>query len=91
MKKLCEKRILQAKTVFSSLGTIFSRSQFGGYSIAADGVIFALVSGGELYLRAARHNEAFFSRRASAKTHLYQTWFAGTAQLLFGCGGALAG
>ncbi|UPT55200.1 TfoX/Sxy family DNA transformation protein [Dickeya zeae] len=67
MKKLCEKRILQAKTVFSSLGTIFSRSQFGGYSIAADGVIFALVSGGELYLRAARHNEAFFLEEQAPK------------------------
>ncbi|ACT06078.1 regulator of competence-specific genes [Dickeya chrysanthemi Ech1591] len=67
MKKLCEKRILQAKTVFSPLGSILSRSQFGGYSIAVDGVIFALVSNGELYLRAAPDNEAFFLDRQTPK------------------------
>ncbi|MGM3173518.1 TfoX/Sxy family DNA transformation protein [Dickeya lacustris] len=67
MKNLCEKRILQAKRVFAPLGNILSRSQFGGYSIAADGVIFALVSGGELYLRAAPDNEDFFLGRQIAK------------------------
>ncbi|WP_049854902.1 TfoX/Sxy family DNA transformation protein [Dickeya fangzhongdai] len=67
MKELCEKRILQAKSVFAPLGNILSRSQFGGYSIAADGVIFALVSSGELYLRAAQHNEDFFLDRQTPK------------------------
>ncbi|NKI73390.1 TfoX/Sxy family DNA transformation protein [Dickeya sp. CFBP 2040] len=67
MKKLCEKRILQAKALFAPLGHIFSRSQFGGYSIAADGVIFALVSSGELYLRAAPRNEGFFLEQQAPK------------------------
>ncbi|WJY16227.1 TfoX/Sxy family DNA transformation protein [Pectobacteriaceae bacterium CE90] len=60
MKQLCEKRILQSKCVFAPLGHISSRSQFGGYSIAADQIIFALVSGGELYLRATKHLENYF-------------------------------
>lgn len=65
MKQLCEKRILQSKYVFASLGSISSRSQFGGYSIAANQVVFALVSSGELYLRAAeQHAEYFLSRNA---------------------------
>ncbi|SLM62154.1 MULTISPECIES: TfoX/Sxy family DNA transformation protein [Dickeya] len=67
MKNLCEKRILQAKSVFAPLGHILSRSQFGGYSIAADGVIFALVSAGELYLRASPDNEDFFLARQTPK------------------------
>ncbi|MGM3162910.1 TfoX/Sxy family DNA transformation protein [Dickeya undicola] len=67
MKGLCDKRILQAKAVFAPLGNILSRSQFGGYSIAADGVIFALVSSGELYLRAAQDNEDFFLDRLTPK------------------------
>ncbi|ATO34070.1 DNA transformation protein TfoX1 [Dickeya dianthicola] len=67
MKGLCEKRILQAKVVFAPLGNILSRSQFGGYSIAADGVIFALISSGELYLRAAQYNEDFFLDQQTPK------------------------
>ncbi|ACS86473.1 TfoX/Sxy family DNA transformation protein [Musicola paradisiaca] len=63
MKKLCEKRILQSKTVLAPLGKITSRSQFGGYSIAANQVIFALVTHGELYLRASKLNEHLFQGR----------------------------
>ncbi|ATA23561.1 competence-specific regulator [Brenneria goodwinii] len=63
MKHLCEKRILQSKHYFASLGDITSRSQFGGYSIAANKIIFALVSGGELYLRASKKDEQYFHDR----------------------------
>lgn len=63
MKHLCEKRILQSKHRFASLGDITSRSQFGGYSIAANKIIFALVSGGELYLRASKQDERHFHSR----------------------------
>ncbi|KAA9001156.1 TfoX/Sxy family DNA transformation protein [Affinibrenneria salicis] len=63
MKQLCEKRILQSKHYFASLGDITSRSQFGGYSIAADKVIFALVSSGELYLRGSKPCEGYFLAR----------------------------
>ncbi|PWC22180.1 competence-specific regulator [Brenneria roseae subsp. roseae] len=63
MKHLCEKRILQSKRYFASLGDITSRSQFGGYSIAANKIIFGVVSGGELYLRASKKDEAYFHDR----------------------------
>ncbi|MFC3395237.1 TfoX/Sxy family DNA transformation protein [Brenneria rubrifaciens] len=63
MKHLCEKRILQSKRYFASLGDITSRSQFGGYSIAANKIIFGVVSGGELYLRASKKDEVHFHNR----------------------------
>lgn len=40
-------RIKQTRTLFSQLGEIKTRSQFGGYSVAADGVMFALILEGE--------------------------------------------
>lgn len=63
MNQLCKKRILQSKFSFSSLGGITTRSQFGGYSIAVNKTIFALISGGELYLRANKRCEAHFHER----------------------------
>lgn len=55
-----KKRISQSKQLFASLGNIHSRSQFGGYSLSANGIMFALVSEGELYLRATAENEKQF-------------------------------
>lgn len=63
MKQLCKKKILQSKRSFSSLGHITSRSQFGGYSIAANETVFGLISGGELYLRANKRCEEHFQAR----------------------------
>ncbi|MDW8846574.1 TfoX/Sxy family DNA transformation protein [Erwinia sp. MMLR14_017] len=45
-------KIASAKQQLSALGEINSRSQFGGYSLSVQSVVFALVSEGELYLRA---------------------------------------
>lgn len=55
-----KKRISQSKDLFSSFGNIQSRSQFGGYSLSANGIMFALVSEGELYLRGNAENEKQF-------------------------------
>lgn len=55
-----KKRISESKQRFASLGNIHSRSQFGGYSLSANGIMFALVSEGELYLRANQENEKIF-------------------------------
>jgi len=55
-----KKRISESKLLFASLGNIHSRSQFGGYSLSANGIMFALVSEGELYLRATPENEKQF-------------------------------
>ncbi|WP_409307180.1 TfoX/Sxy family DNA transformation protein [Pectobacterium sp. B1J-3] len=64
MKHLCEKRILQSKRYLASLGDITTRSQFGGYSIAANKIIFGVVSGGELYLRASKKDKDQFHDRS---------------------------
>lgn len=37
---------------FSGLGKVQSRALFGGYSLAVDNTVFAMVAEGELYLRA---------------------------------------
>lgn len=43
--------IEKARQVLAGLGHIESRTQFGGYSLSVDKVVFALISEGELYLR----------------------------------------
>lgn len=48
--------IEQAKQSLTSLGVISSRSQFGGYGLTVNRVMFAIVCEGELYLRANRNN-----------------------------------
>ena len=58
-----KKRVLECLELFASLGNIRSRTQFGGISLSADRVMFALVSEGELYLRATRETEAHFCRK----------------------------
>lgn len=55
-----KKRIIQCVELFGSLGNIRARSQFGGYSLSADGAMFALISEGELYLRASIESEQYF-------------------------------
>lgn len=55
-----KKRILQCMELFASFGNIRARSQFGGYSLSANRVMFTLVSDGELYLRASHETEQYF-------------------------------
>lgn len=56
-------RVAQAKACFDTLGTITTRSQFGGYGLLADGVMFAVVADGEMYLRATKSLESEFRAR----------------------------
>jgi len=58
-----KKRVLECLSLFAPLGNMRSRTQFGGFSLSADRVMFALVSEGELYLRANNQNEAHFCRK----------------------------
>ncbi|KGT94220.1 competence protein TfoX [Erwinia typographi] len=55
--------IIRAKRQLSSLGVIHSRSQFGGYSLSVERVVFALVSEGELYLRACEEARPYLIER----------------------------
>ncbi|MBF1995976.1 TfoX/Sxy family DNA transformation protein [Serratia symbiotica] len=63
MKGISTGRIMQAKACFSELGCITTRSQFGGYGLLAEGVMFAVISDGELYLRATASLEPAFRAR----------------------------
>ncbi|MEA9390683.1 TfoX/Sxy family DNA transformation protein [Acerihabitans sp. TG2] len=60
MKDIPDCIISRVRTAFASLGTITTRSQFGGYSVAADKVMFGLILDGELYLRGTRQSEHIF-------------------------------
>lgn len=63
MKHLSEKVIARIKTDFTFLEPITSRSQFGGYGFISNNVMFALVSEGEIYLRAKDNVEHLFIER----------------------------
>ena len=63
MKGTSSGRIVQAKAYFYALGGITTRSQFGGYGLLADGVMFAVITEGELYLRATDSLEPAFRSR----------------------------
>lgn len=65
MKKRSYARIHQSKECLSSLGEINYRSLFGGYSLTIDNVVFAMVSEGELYLRACEQSEVYFVQKAA--------------------------
>ncbi|MGB9098744.1 TfoX/Sxy family DNA transformation protein [Erwinia sp.] len=58
--------IVRAKRQLSSLGVVESRSQFGGYSLSVESVVFALVSDGELYLRACEEVKPYIIERKMA-------------------------
>lgn len=62
MKKISYKRIYQSQEYLSPLGTVRSRSLFGGYSLSIDNTVFAMVSEGELYLRACEETAVYQSK-----------------------------
>lgn len=43
--------ITSTKTIFSPLGQVTVRTQFGGYALLIDENIIAIISEGDLYLR----------------------------------------
>lgn len=51
--KTSDECIEKTKKELSALGDIESRTQFGGYSLSVEKIVFAMVSEGELYLRAS--------------------------------------
>ncbi|MDT3251105.1 TfoX/Sxy family DNA transformation protein [Serratia sp. root2] len=63
MKGISTARVKQAKACFCALGSITTRSQFGGYGLLADGVMFGVIAEGELYLRATDSLEPAFRAR----------------------------
>ncbi|WP_340622040.1 TfoX/Sxy family DNA transformation protein [Xenorhabdus siamensis] len=64
---LSEARFDQLEHSVSSLGKLKKKSQFGGVGLSIDGVLFALGSEGELYLRGNSHAEVLFKVRGMEK------------------------
>ena len=52
MKKLVCPRLPQFQACVSPLGQLHSRPLFGGYSLAIDDTVFAMVAEGNIYLKA---------------------------------------
>ncbi len=59
MKSLSYKRINKSQEYLATLGTIEYRSLFGSYSLTVDDTVFAMVSDGELYLRACEQSAQY--------------------------------
>ncbi|MTD40492.1 competence protein [Erwinia sp. CPCC 100877] len=62
MKDTCYLQIDRTRKHLSPLGDIRYRALFGGYSLYVDDTVFAMVVGGNLYLRACEQNEGYFLR-----------------------------
>ncbi|QGU10222.1 competence protein [Leclercia sp. J807] len=65
MKKLSYERIYQSAEYLSPLGKVHYRALFGGYTLAVDDTVFAMVSEGELYLRACEESAPYCVKHAS--------------------------
>ncbi|OTA14959.1 DNA transformation protein tfoX [Xenorhabdus vietnamensis] len=60
-------RFAQLQQGVSALGKFKKKSQFGGIGLLIDGVLFAISSDGELYLRGDSHVEVLFKARGMEK------------------------
>lgn len=66
MKKLSYERIYQSTEYLSPLGQVEHRALFGGYTLAVDDAVFAMVSEGELYLRACEESAPYCVKHGSS-------------------------
>lgn len=58
-----KQRIEQAKQRLAPLGSVESRTQFGGYSLSVEKTVFAVIADGELYLRACEQVQPYMTER----------------------------
>ncbi|WP_313486592.1 TfoX/Sxy family DNA transformation protein [Pseudescherichia sp.] len=59
MKNVSYQRIYQSREYLSPLGHIHHRALFGGYSLAIEDTVFAMVAEGALYLRACEESAPY--------------------------------
>ncbi|WP_194205636.1 TfoX/Sxy family DNA transformation protein [Superficieibacter sp. 1612_C1] len=59
MSNISYKRIYQSQEYLSPLGTVRYRALFGGYSLAIDNTVFAMVAEGDLYLRVCEQSAPY--------------------------------
>ncbi|HHG8772223.1 TPA: TfoX/Sxy family DNA transformation protein [Raoultella planticola] len=65
MKKISSLRFHQFQECLSSLGKISCRPLFGGYSLAIEDTVFAMVAEGEIYLRVCEQSAAYCGEHAN--------------------------
>lgn len=82
MKKISYERIYKSQEYLSPLGEIHHRALFGGYTLAVDDAVFAMVSDGELYLRACEESAKYCVKNASSFFDVDEARPSGAAQLL---------
>lgn len=58
-----KRKIAEAKLRLAELGEVKSRTQFGGYCLAVENTVFAVVAEGELYLRACEEVKPYIVER----------------------------
>ena len=66
MKKISYERIYKSQEYLSPLGNIQHRALFGGYTLAVDDAVFAMVAEGELYIRACEESATYCVKHASS-------------------------
>lgn len=66
MKTITYERIYQSQEYLSPLGEIHHRALFGGYTLAVNEAVFAMVSDGELYLRACEQSAQYYVKQSSS-------------------------
>lgn len=66
MKKISYERIYKSQEYLSPLGEIHHRALFGGYTLAVNEAVFAMVSDGELYLRACEQSAQYCVKQSSS-------------------------
>lgn len=59
MSNISYKRIYQSQEYLSPLGKVHYRALFGGYSLAIDNTVFAMVADGDLYLRVCEQSAPY--------------------------------
>ncbi|MEY7843504.1 TfoX/Sxy family DNA transformation protein [Klebsiella africana] len=59
MRKLVCPRLPQFQACVSALGQLHTRPLFGGYSLAIDDTVFAMVAEGNIYLKACEQSAAY--------------------------------
>lgn len=59
MSNISYKRIYQSQEYLSPLGPVHYRALFGGYSLAIDDTVFAMVAQGDLYLRVCEQSAPY--------------------------------
>ncbi len=72
MNDVSYKRIYQSQEYLSSLGDVRYRALFGGYSLAIDNTVFAMVAKGELYLRVCEESAPYQVKHAASLLTLFK-------------------